>query len=92
MITGAQIRRARQSLGWHPSDLAERAKLSTRTINRSESVDGEPPITIAHQVLIRRALETAGIVFMEGEVPVANFRAARPTGLTPHHLQAGTTA
>ena len=92
MITGAQIRRARHFLGWHPSDLAERAKLSTRTIYRSEAMEGEPPITIAQQVLIRRVLEAAGIVFMEGDSPDVRLRAGRPRGLAPHELRAGTAS
>jgi transcriptional regulator with XRE-family HTH domain len=87
MITGAQIRGARQLLGWHPSDLAERAKLSTRTINRSESMDGEPPITIAQRALIRRVLETAGIVFLEGDVPDVNLKGARQARPLAQHLR-----
>ena len=92
MITGAQIRKPRELLGWRPHVLANRTKLSSATIHRAESMAGEPPITVAQQVLIRRVLEAAGIVFMEGEPLGVRLRAGRSTGLVPHQLRAGTAA
>src|SRR5829696_7132413 len=43
MITGAQIRQARELLGWPPTRLAQRAKVHSAIVRRAESVDGEPP-------------------------------------------------
>jgi hypothetical protein len=36
------------------------------TIRRAEVVDGELPVTMANEDAIRRALESAGIEFIEG--------------------------
>ena len=45
MITGAQIRQARELLGWPPTRLAQRAKVHSAIVRRAESVEGEPPVT-----------------------------------------------
>jgi transcriptional regulator with XRE-family HTH domain len=92
MIRGAQIRKARELLGWRPHVLANRTKLSSATIHRAESMEREPPITIAQQVLIRRVPETAGIVLIEGDPPDVRLRAGRSTSLAPHQLRAGTAS
>jgi ribosome-binding protein aMBF1 (putative translation factor) len=63
MITGVQIRKARELLGWAPSRLAQRAKLHSAIVQRAESVDGEPPITVYQHALIRETLERYGIEF-----------------------------
>jgi hypothetical protein len=70
MITGAQIRRGRELLRWQPSTLAVKAHLATSTVQRAESVDEEPPITVAQQATIRLALEAAGIEFADGKAGV----------------------
>ncbi len=76
MITGAQIRQARQLLGWGLSRLAERARLQTSTIQRAECVDGEAPITLAHEAAIRLAFESAGVEFTNGDQPGVRVRKA----------------
>jgi predicted transcriptional regulator len=63
MPTGEQIREARSLLLWPPEKLARRAGVSPETIHRAESVDGDPPVTIAHLHAIERALEAAGVEF-----------------------------
>ena len=64
MITGRQIREARTLLGLQRNELAAVAKvITTATIVRAESVDGEPSITAAQATAIREALERAGIEF-----------------------------
>jgi len=67
MITGQQIKAARELLGWAPSRLAQRAKLHSTIVQRAESVAGEPPITLYQQALIRDALERFGVEFTPGE-------------------------
>jgi hypothetical protein len=67
MITGAQIRKARELLGWAPSRLAQRAKLHSAIVQRAESLDGEPPITVYQHALIRDTLERFGIEFAGGQ-------------------------
>jgi transcriptional regulator with XRE-family HTH domain len=67
MITGRQIREARALLKWSPARLAEASGLGKATVERAESVDGEPPLTIAQLATIRRAREAAGVEFTEEE-------------------------
>ena len=66
VITGLQIRTARSLLGWDRRCLARACKLRVETLARAESVDGEPPITIAHARVIRDVLERAGVEFQTG--------------------------
>src|SRR5829696_8937831 len=68
MLTGEQIRQARNLLLWQPEKLARRARVTTETIHRAESVDGDPPVTIAHLYAIQRAFEAAGVKVTDDEV------------------------
>ena len=63
MITGAQVRHGRELLGWAPTRLAQRAKVHSAIVKRAESVDGEPPITVYQEALIRNTLERFGVEF-----------------------------
>ncbi len=74
MITGRQIREGRALLVMHASKLASRAKLKIATIHRAESTDGDPPITTTHAEAIRRALESAGVEFTNGDQPGVRLR------------------
>jgi ribosome-binding protein aMBF1 (putative translation factor) len=67
MITGTQIRLARELLGWRRSKLAERAQLRTATIARAKASEGEAPITIVQENAIRRILGVAGVEFIADE-------------------------
>lgn len=69
MITGAQVRGARGLLRWKPETLAKRARLTVQTIQRAESVDDDPPVTIANLYAIQRTLEDAGVEFTEWAPP-----------------------
>ncbi|EXL10567.1 helix-turn-helix domain-containing protein [Aquamicrobium defluvii] len=63
MITAQQTRAARALLGWTQEMLADRAAVSLTALKRMESVNGERVFeTTADRV--RRALEAAGIVFI----------------------------
>ena len=66
MITGSQIRTARSLLGWDQRRLARACKLRVETLVRAESVEGEPPITLAQARIIQGVLERAGIAFPTG--------------------------
>jgi transcriptional regulator with XRE-family HTH domain len=68
MLTGELIRQARNLLLWQPEKLARRARVTTETIHRAESVDGDPPVTIAHLYAIQRAFEAAGVEVTDDEV------------------------
>ena len=63
MITGAQIREARAQLGWPIQTLARRSRLTPDAIRRAESVDDDPPLTVANVNAIEAALRDAGIKF-----------------------------
>ncbi len=78
MIMGLQIRTARSLLGWDRRSLARACKLRVETLARAESVDDEPPITIAHARVIYDALEQAGV----------DLHTRGPTGVTLRRVSA----
>ena len=65
MGTGAQIRAARALIGWSATALAQRSGVSYPTIQRAESIDGIPRMQAPNLAAIQRALEEAGVVFLE---------------------------
>lgn len=64
MITAAQIRAARASLGWTAAELANVADIASRTVLRIEAGLGIPQTTTGTIAKIQSALETAGIEFI----------------------------
>jgi hypothetical protein len=64
-ISSAQMRAARALLRWSALDLAAASKVGVATIRRAEVVDGEIPVTLANEAALRRALEAAGIDFID---------------------------
>jgi predicted transcriptional regulator len=62
-IDPAMIRAARAILKWRRDDLARAAKTTERTIARIEDGDTSPRASTAQA--IRRALESAGIEFID---------------------------
>ena len=74
MITGLQIRRARERLGWSVEQLGRRVKLRPSTIERAEGTPGEPPITVLQMRAIQAALESAGIEFSRGDEPAVKLK------------------
>lgn len=64
-FTAAQIRAARALLDWTQPKLAEAAKLSVPTVRRMESERGPSSSTPANVDAVRRALEEAGVIFLE---------------------------
>ena len=64
-ISSAQVRAARALLRWSALDLANASKVGVATIRRAEVVDGEIPVTLANEAAIRRALELAGVDFID---------------------------
>lgn len=67
MLTSAQIRAARALLDWSQRQLAEKSKLSVPTIKRMEGAMGPERSTEANVDAVRRALEGAGIVFLDAK-------------------------
>jgi hypothetical protein len=64
-LTSAQIRAARALLRWRAQDLARVSAVGVATIRRAELVDEETSMTAANDAAIRRALEDAGVEFID---------------------------
>ena len=66
-------------------DLARASALGVNTVRRAEAADIETSLTIANELAIRRAFETAGVEFTNGDQPglrltrIAAVRAEEPT-------------
>jgi transcriptional regulator with XRE-family HTH domain len=67
MLTSAQIRAARALVGWSQPALAKASGLSLPTIVRMESAAGPGRSSAANVDAVRRALEDAGVVFVEAD-------------------------
>src|SRR5215472_4325285 len=65
-LAGSQIRAARALLRWTANDLAREAALGRNTILRAEVADDHTSLTAANDLALRRALEAAGVEFMDG--------------------------
>ena len=61
MLTGRQLREARDKLGWLPSELARRAGLALSIVRRAESTDGEAVVTTAQIAALRLAFTKVGV-------------------------------
>ena len=77
-ISSAQMRAARALIRWTALDLARASKVGVATIRRAEVVDGEIPVTLANEAALRRALESAGIDFIEDDGGGEGVRFRRP--------------
>ena len=63
-LSSAQIRAARALLRWNAEELARQSLLSVATIRRAELTEDETSLTAANDLAVRRALEAAGIEFI----------------------------
>jgi hypothetical protein len=64
-LTSAQIRAARALLRWSAEDLARESTLGVTTIRRAELTEAQTSMTAANDLAVRRALETAGVEFID---------------------------
>ena len=64
-LTSAQIRAARALIRWSAEDLARETALSVATIRRAELAEVEISMTAANDLAVRRALEAAGVEFID---------------------------
>ena len=64
-ISSAQLRAARALLRWTALDLAQASSVGVATIRRVEVVDGSIPVTAPNEAALRRALEAAGVEFID---------------------------
>jgi transcriptional regulator with XRE-family HTH domain len=78
LITGRQIAAARVLLGMAQSDLAERANISVPTLKRMEASDGQAQALPNNVAAVRRALEEAGVLFLDPNGKGAGVRLRCP--------------
>jgi transcriptional regulator with XRE-family HTH domain len=64
-LTSPQIRAARGLLRWSAEELAREATLGLATIRRAEGAENETSMTLANDLAVRRALESAGVEFID---------------------------
>src|SRR5215471_715130 len=64
-LTSSQIRAARALLRWRAEDLARESAVGIATIRRAELTDETTSLTAANDLSLRRALEAAGVVFID---------------------------
>ena len=64
-LISAQIRAARALLRWSADDLARSSAVGVTTIRRAELTEDQTSMTVANDLAIRRALESAGVEFIE---------------------------
>ena len=64
-LTSGQIRAARGLLRWSAEDLAREAALGLATIRRAEGMENVTSMTAANDLAVRRALEAAGVEFID---------------------------
>jgi hypothetical protein len=64
-LSSGQIRAARGFLRWSAEELAVRSAVSLRTIRRAELAEHQTSMTSANDLAVRRALESAGIEFID---------------------------
>jgi hypothetical protein len=66
-LTSAQIRAARALIRWSAEDLARHSTVGVTTIRRAELMPSATVMTRANDQAIRRALEQAGVDFIDAE-------------------------
>ena len=78
-LSSAQIRAARSLIRWRATDLARESSVGVATIRRAELTESETSMTAANDLAVRRALEEAGIEFIEenGGGPGVRLRKSR---------------
>ena len=64
-LTSAQLRAGRALVRWSAEDLARASQVSVTTIRRAELTEDETSMTAVNDLAIRRALEAAGIEFID---------------------------
>ena len=64
-LASSQIRAARALVRWTVDDLAREAALGRNTVLRAEVADGQTSLTAVNDLAIRRALEAAGVEFID---------------------------
>jgi hypothetical protein len=64
-LTSDQLRAARALLRWSAEQLSRQSSVSLRTIRRAELAEQQTAMTTANNLAVRRALEDAGVEFID---------------------------
>ena len=80
MITGSQIRAARELLGWRQAELAKRARIQAHSVESAESSLGQSFVPGQDMQAMRAVLEAAGVEFTNGDEPGVKLRRPGPQG------------
>jgi hypothetical protein len=64
-LTSAQIRAGRALVRWSAEDLARASVVGVTTIRRAELAEFETSMTAPNDLAVRRALEAAGVEFID---------------------------
>jgi hypothetical protein len=88
-LKSAQIRAARALLRWSAAELAREAALGLATVKRAELADGETSMTMANDLAVRRALETAGVEFIDENGGGPGVRLRKRQGKRPSRVSGG---
>ena len=64
-LVSQQIRAARALLRWRAQDLARASAVGIATIRRAELAARETSMTVPNDLAVRRALESAGVEFID---------------------------
>jgi hypothetical protein len=83
-LASAQIRAARALIRWSSEDLARASTVGIATIRRAELTEGQTNMNAPNDMAIRRALEAAGVEFIDengGGVGVRLRKTAMKGGL-----------
>jgi ribosome-binding protein aMBF1 (putative translation factor) len=78
-LTPAQIRAARALLRWSAAELAQASALGANTIRRAEVAESETSLTAANELAVRRALEAAGVEFIDENGGGPGVRLRKPS-------------
>jgi transcriptional regulator with XRE-family HTH domain len=76
-LTSEHVRAARELLRWEQKDLAHRSGVSLPTIKRLETQPGSLNAYPDTRAAIRKALESAGIEFINGDAPGVHLQRKR---------------
>src|SRR5260370_25823697 len=82
-LISAQIRAARSLIRWTADELAAASALSVATIRRAELKESETSLTAANDLAIRRALEAAGVEFIDENGGGPGVRLRKPAKEKP---------
>jgi hypothetical protein len=80
MLTSAQLRAARALIRWSAEDLARSSSVGVATIRRAELSREALAMTASNNLALRRALENAGVQFIDENGGGAGVRLRKPAG------------